>query len=143
MTDTTEKAAITAALDKWIRQRPGLEFGNYGDSRSYNSELRSIMRDGREARELLRAVDLSSISAETLRGAFDAFSGRLSWDGRRLGYCTGQYWPTEYRKAACAVLGRALWRHYRDGMEGDDIGTRLRAQFRRQFGRGLASRWLD
>jgi hypothetical protein len=40
--------------------------------------------------------------AEALRGAF---SGRLEWhpDGY-FDYCTGQYYPTEYRSAAAAVL---------------------------------------
>ena len=140
---TTDRATILAALDKWTRQRPGLVFGNYGDIRSYRAELRGITRDYRDAQTLLRAVELSSISADTMTEAFRrAFSGRLTWDGKRLDYCTGQYWPTEYRKAACAVLASALWTYYRDDMEGDNVGERLRAQFRRNFGRGLAGRWF-
>jgi hypothetical protein len=31
-----------------------------------------------------------------------------------LSYCVGQYWPTEYRAAACAVLASALWDYKRD-----------------------------
>jgi hypothetical protein len=38
----------------------------------------------------------------------------LSWDGKRLDYTTGQYWPTEYRRAAAAVLASALWSYWRD-----------------------------
>jgi hypothetical protein len=33
-----------------------------------------------------------------------------------LDYCTGQYFPTEYRRAACAVLASALWSAKRDNM---------------------------
>lgn len=193
-TADTERAAILAVLDRWIRQRPGLEFGNYGDVRAYNSELRSIGRDLREARTLLRAVEWrDSIDADALKAAFRAYSGRLSVttalahpvcrvcnqthcnDGdhydpsdneysARLDYVTGQYWPTEYRRAACAVLASALWDHARQSMpepkgkltrthgdfttEHDNIdgltpGDWLRRYFRREFGRGIASRWFN
>lgn len=48
----TLKATVIACLDRWIRQRPGLEFGNYGDLRAYRAELRNIARDlRRSARE--------------------------------------------------------------------------------------------
>jgi hypothetical protein len=141
-TATNEKARIMAALDAWIRQRPGLDFGNYGDARSYNAELRSIGRDLAEARTLLRAVETSGMPADCLREGFRAFSGRLSWDGAKLTYCTGQYWPTEYRRAACAVLASALWMYHRPDVTGDDQGGQLRRKFRRMFGRGLASRWF-
>jgi hypothetical protein len=143
-----ERAAILEAMGKWICQRPGLEFCNYGTVSSYRAELRSITRDLADARLLLRAVELSSISTETLLGAFRAFSGRLSWDGKRLDYCTGQYWPTEYRKAVCAVLAAALWDWYRADFAaaakpGESAGDAIRRQFRLEYGRGLARRWFD
>lgn len=34
-----------------------------------------------------------------------------------LDYCTGQYWSTEYRRAVCAVLARALWDYWRADAE--------------------------
>lgn len=115
------KEQIVALLDAWIRQRPGLEFANYGDLSAYRSELRSITKDGTEAKQLLRYVaGRDSITADMLLEGFRAYSGRLSiapgkkpgtW---RLDYCTGQYWPTEYRRAACAVLASAVWAHLRD-----------------------------
>jgi len=93
----TDKQQIITALYAWVAQRPGLEFGNYGDVKGYRAELRSITRDLQDARTLLRAVELSGITGEELAQAFGrAYSGRLSWDGKRLDYCTGQYWPTEY-----------------------------------------------
>jgi len=150
------KAEIIAILDAWIRQRPGLEYGNYGDPVSYRAEVRSIGKDLQHARTLLRAVELSFMPVECLIDGFRAFSGRLSLietpKGFALNYCTGQYWPTEYRRAACAVLASALWSHYRDA-EPDNVYTSaagvarraddLRKQFRRQFGRTIANRWFN
>lgn len=169
-----ERAAILQALDRWIRQRPGLEFGNYGDWSAYHAEVRSIGRDLKHARTLLAYVERHpSIDAERLKAAFrDAYSGRLSWnpgipltgpngDGPvmrpHLDYCTGQYWPTEYRRAACAVLASAIWYWWRDecmpeykargGVAGAGKpvvpGDYLRATARREFDRGVAARWFN
>lgn len=145
------KSVILAALRAWVNQRPGLQFCNYGECKSYRAELRAIARDKRDAETLLTSVELADgISAYDLRDAFPhAFSGRLSWEedgkgGGKLGYCCGQYWPTEYRKAVCAVLSSALWNHYRDEMRDEERpGDALRAKFRRLFGRSLASRWFN
>ena len=161
----TKKQAICEALRDWINQRPGLEFGNYGDVANYRAEVRSIGRDLQHARELLRAVEYrDSISGDDLEAAFPhAYSGRLSLrdisaryaDGSilwifELDYCTGQYWPTEYRKAACAVLASALWSRKREDMpsprgklKGMTPGDWLRASFRREFGRSIANRWFN
>lgn len=148
-TDTIEtvttKAELIDALGAWIRQRPGLKFGNYGDVSSYRSELRSITRDLNEARTMLRYVSTSQIDAAGLLYALrHAYSGRLSWDEdkRRLDYCTGQYWPIEYRRAVCAVLASAIWDYWRDGLTGENIGDRIRKSAHRTFGRAIASRWF-
>lgn len=140
------KEQIIALLDAWIRQRPGLDYGNYGDPVAYRAEVRSIGQDLQHARTLLRAVELSLMPVECLIDGFRAFSGRLSLietpKGYALDYCTGQYWPTEYRSAACAVLASALWDHYRDGLPAGS-GDKLRAKFKRQFGRTIANRWFN
>ena len=165
------KEQIIALLGAWIRQRPGLDYGNYGDPVAYRAEVRSIGQDLQHARTLLRAVELSSIDADTLIEGFRAFSGRLSLEpirvqnagyyglsddagivGWKLDYTTGQYWPTEYRRAACAVLASALWAHYRDS-EPDNVytsaagvarkGDQLRASFKRRFGRTIANRCFN
>lgn len=163
------KEHILIALRTWINQRPGLEFGNYGELSSYRSELRSITKDRRDALELLGAVALRDlITAEHLLAAFPrAFSGRLTITeddkGRaRLDYCTGQYWPTEYRKAACAVLASVLWNYVREGCmpkgelhhnsetgetleryNGMRAGDFIRHHFRREFGRSIQQRWFN
>jgi hypothetical protein len=167
------KQELIDLLYAFANQRPGLEFGNYGDVSSYRSELRGITRDLQEARLLLRAVELrNSISVEDLQEALKrAFSGRLSLtetkDGKpALYYCSGQYFPTEYRKAVCAVCAYALWHWMREGCmpapkikhygsatnhpmqtvelyDGLNAGEWLRKKFRREFGRGVASRWFN
>ena len=113
---------ILEALAAFIRQRPGLEYGNYGDPTSYRSEMRSITQDRHHAETLLAAVRWrESIGVSELKEAFRANSGRLSIEDRpdgsiRLDYCAGQDFPTEYRKAVCAVLSAALWAYFRENM---------------------------
>ena len=141
------KEQIIRLLDAWIHQRPGLEYCNYGDPTSYRAELRKITQDLHDARQLLRAVEMSGITASELLEAFSAFSGRLEVKATdngeyRLDYCTGQYWPTEYRKAAAAVCSQALWYYYRtDYTNEENAGDKIRATFRRMFGAGIQRRW--
>lgn len=159
------KEQICSLLRAFINQRPGLDIANYGDVSSYRSELRGITRDRKEALELLRAIELrDSITAEDMREGFRAFMGRLSLvskDGKpALEYCTGQYFPTEYRAAVCAVCASVLWAYMRDCMptpdgheisrtgaidtyDGLSAGEWLRRHFRREFGRGIQSRWFN
>lgn len=173
------KQAILDALDAFVRQRSGMEFGNYGDVKSFRAEQRRVTRDLHDYRAIRQAVALrDSITADMLLEASrSAFSGRLEivaphtdsqYNGHNLSdhwyiaYCTGQYFPTEYRKAACAVLASALWYWTRehampapkretgkpdDGLHelynGMSAGDWLRKNFRREFGRHIASRYFD
>lgn len=147
--NTKEKYIV--ALFKFVGQRPGLEFGNYGSAAAYRSEMRRITRQRHDFRRIAHQVELASgISAENLvNAARSAYSGRLSFvgEGNKVGvdYCAGQYFPTEYRAAACAVLTSALWDYYRADLppETENKGDKLRAKFRRMFGASIASRWFD
>lgn len=118
------KQAIMAALNAFVHQRSGMEFGNYGDVRSFRSEQRSVTRDLHDYRRISAEVGQhESVDADMLLEASrSAFSGRLTLKDIRatyddgsiyhkfsVYYCAGQYFPTEYRKAACAVLASALW----------------------------------
>ncbi len=157
------KTAIIAALDAWIRQLPGLEFGNYGDVSAYRSEMRSITRDLHHARAMLNYVEWhDSITAEMILSA--AQSGRLSLkvDGDKVSidYCTGQYWPTEYRPAVCRLLSSVIWYWMRDNMpegqlvhnsetgetfhryQGLRAGDWLRKNAARELGTSIARRWF-
>lgn len=112
---------VLDALQKFINARPDLDPANYGchpeqlrysgkqeriDAwQSYRKESRDIAKDGTRVRRALREARLVPPNGELLADAFRrAFSGRLSWNGSGLEYCTGQYYPTEYRKAAASVL---------------------------------------
>lgn len=147
--NTPTKTQMLYMLRAWIDQRPGLEYSNYGDPTAYRSEYRKIQQQKKDALELLYAVERSSMTDEQLFAGFRAFSGRLQIvpDGTeyRLEYCTGQYWPTEYRAAACAVLASALWDYHREDIPADveNKGDALRSKFRRIFGRSIAGRWFN
>lgn len=139
-----QKNIVIESLNKWIKQRPGLDYANYGEPKSYRDELRSITRSYHDARELLAFVAMrDGITADDiLAAAKGAYSGRLSIDAGtgEINYCTGQYWPTEYRAAAAAVLSQAIWAYYRCG---HDTGDAIRKAARAEFGRGIASRWFN
>jgi hypothetical protein len=147
------KSKLIEALHAWINQRPGLEPGNYisgwddaAGRSAYRSESRSITKDLNDARYFLDYVAIrDSITAEQiLDAAKHNFSGRLSiepdGDGFRVDYCTGQYWPTEYRKAAAAVLRGAIWDWLREGRTEADT---IRKAARREFPASIARRWFN
>lgn len=147
---TTTRDTILDAIAAFIESRPGLDWRNYGDGPAYRAEARAITQDLHHARALLAAVRWrSSIDAPQLLDALrHNFSGRLSWDDQRqaLEYCTGQYYPTEYRRAACAVLAGALWAHWRECTITPVAATpadRIRMQARRELGAAIARRWFN
>lgn len=145
------KSQILAALSAFVNQRPGLEFGNYGDIRLYRQEYRGILKDKHDFETLLSQVSwLDSLTAEDIiEASKSAYSGRLTIlesvndqgkDVVTVEYCTGQYFPTEYRAAACAVLSTALWRYFRDS--GAEDYKQVQKMARDNLGRGIASRWF-
>ena len=138
------KPQLIQALRSWVAQRPGLEYGNYGDLSAYRAEVRSITRDLQHARALLNYVAWhDSITADMILDR--ARSGRLSIkvEGNkvRVDYCTGQYWPTEYRPAVCRLLSSVIW----DWMRANDprrSGEMIRKTASREFGTSIAQRWF-
>jgi len=153
----TNRDKILALLRAHIAQRPGMDPRNYGDAASYRSESRGITQDRHDAEMMLRQVEQSSITDAAL---WDAFRGsRLTIvqgpnGPQALDYCTGQYFPTEYRRAACAVLASALWTAARENAPVDagfhephsnlrNLGDYLRAHFRRVFGARIARRYFN
>jgi hypothetical protein len=139
------KQVILDTLRKFARQRPGLEFGNYGDVSAYRSELRSITRDLSHAETLLSTVEWSDITADDILGAADGGRLSITVNGEKVSidYCTGQYWPTEYRKAVCRVLASVLWARWRDHLPGEVTGDRIRKVARQEFGPAIASRYFN
>ena len=124
----TLKQAICNALATFIRSRPGFEYANYGDAASYRADVRRAARQKRDAETMLAAVRWrDSITGADLIEA--ARGGRLTIEVNpagtvggimrpvvRIDYCTGQYYPTEYRAGVCRVLASALWNWQRENM---------------------------
>lgn len=144
-----QKNILIDNLNKFIKQRPGLDFGNYGDIKSYRAELRGITKDYQDARELLAFVSLcngitaiGSGMSDIIAASTRAFAGRLEINEETgaISYTTGQYWPTEYRAAVCSVLAAAIWAYFRES--GHDTGDSIRKAARAEFGRGIAGRWF-
>ena len=139
------KTQIVLALSAWVSQRPGLDYGNYGDVSSYRAEVRSIGKDLQHARAMVNYVAWhDSITAEMILDA--ANSGRLSivvkGDTVAIDYCTGQYWPTEYRAAVCRLLSSVIWHWLRDNINGLATGNDIRRQAARELGTSIARRWF-
>lgn len=112
-----ESVALTLhAIAAYAAQRPGLEFGNYCSGWSdasgraaYTAESRRISRDLARVREALHDAHYAGVTdADVVHACARAFSGRLQVSASgTVDYCTGQYWPTEYRAACVAVLREA------------------------------------
>lgn len=145
-----KKEQMITALQRFINQRSGIDPANYrnGDWKAsrecFMGDYRPILKHGRHARTLLRAVELrDGIGAPELLAASRAYSGRLQFreqDGEvRIEYTTGQYFPTEYRSAACAVLASALWDYWSPSCK---TGDEIRKQARREFGPAIANAWF-
>lgn len=153
---TTRRVMLTS-LQSFVRQRPGFDPNNYGDGASYRADVRRAGRDLRDAQELIRAVAVRPYCVINPKQA-----GRLSWDAakQRWDYTTGQYFPTEYRAAACAVLASALWDYFASDLperkltktpngemeetyNGISAGGWIRRQARIDLGPRLARRWFS
>lgn len=172
------KIKLLETLDAFVNQRPGLDPNNYGWGmdgwRSYRRESAAITRDMHDYYAIRGQIAWrDSITADDIiKASKSAFSGRLEITetttttgggsdmrtGRRepinhestfkLSYCAGQYMPTEYRKAACAVLASAWWDATRadcPDFETDDKGefvgsnpgAWMQEQAKRTFARGV------
>lgn len=164
------KQAIIDALRTFTCQRPGFELGNYASMADYRSDYRRTLRDRDIALQLLRDIERSdSITANDILQ--EARSGRLTIEPRgadqyRIGYCTGQYWPVEYRAAVARLCASVLWTWkrencmpkpgtapcgsgkakagmYWDGKRAVSAGDWLRASFRREYGKAIAGRFFS
>ena len=142
-----DKSHIIESLRKHIAGRSGMDWCDYGDRASAMEDYRKILRHGKDARAMLRCVELSSMPAEVLADSFSAYSGRLTYDpAKGCDYTAGQYYATEYRAAACAVIAQALFRWYGCDDQGPanltGHATRARAWAKRNLGRAIAARWF-
>ena len=138
-------------LIKFINQRPGLDFSNYGDISAYRAESREITKDRADFFELFT---LASRRVENLEQKLTEYltntSGRLLINKEgNLEYCTGQYFPTEYRPAANRVLVNLIWASYRDEVETNSPnpvykdGHEIRKAIRRNISRRVAKNYFN
>ena len=109
-----------AALVEFASQNSGIDPRNYytpGDRdfqnglSNYREELRSIGDDYRRFRMALATAARENVTeGQVIMAGQSAFSGRLNYLGSPAAweYTTGQYFPTEYRKAAASVLETAI-----------------------------------
>lgn len=160
MNTQTNRDEMLASLRAFVRQRPRFEPANYENEATYRADVRRAGRDLKEAEELLRAVTLRPSCVLSPKQA-----GRLTWDAgeKRWDYVTGQYFPMEYRAAACRVLVSALWDYFAASLpkhklththnqetgeiteryDGLRAGEWIRRQARLDLGPRLARRWFS
>lgn len=158
-TNQSERELMLDTLQHFIRQRPGFEWANYDSAASYRADTRRALRDLHDAEDMLRAIRWRTSCTFS-----PSTSGRLTWEAERKGwqYVAGQYFPTEFRAAACSLLASALWGYWRENLPkkttythnqetGEDTvrydGLRacdwIRRQARRELGARIANRWFN
>jgi len=141
--NTQQNIDILDGLSSFVNQRPGFDWHNYDSMSQYRSDYNPVLQAKHDFHTMRRFSELYSVD---IMAGQSAFSGRLEikpGPDRRveIDYCTGQYFPVEYRNAACAVLASAIWSYWRDC--GYDTGDKLRKKAHQEFGRGLANRWFN
>jgi len=138
-------------LTKFVNQRPNLDFSNYGDVSAYRSESAEITRDRTDYFELLSyAFQRINHLNDAVEKYLQSTSGRLTInkDGN-LEYCTGQYFPTEYRPAANRILANLIFASYRDEIEYNSPnnvykdGNEIRKAIKRNVSRRLFKNYFN
>lgn len=98
-------------LDRFVRSRPGFDPHNYTDQASLRADMRTAERDRRDCLAIINGAFRYGFAAEldaALAVALTDPMSRLTLKDGALDYTTGQYYPTEYRRAAFDALARAL-----------------------------------
>ena len=142
------KQDILSSLKTFVNQRPGLSFADYGDVALYRRDYgKNCQQPKQDFEVLVRAVELrDSLFAGDIREGFKrAFGGRLSLlDDETLDYTPGQHGALEYRRAACSVLSAVLWDYWREDTPANMTPREhITRTARREFGRGIASRYFN
>lgn len=140
-TTPTQQVNALELLTKFAYQRPGLDFADYGEIKYYRQDSREITKDLHDFCELLRLCNvyidnLADKVGEVLTNSND----RLTLNGNKLQYITGQYFPTEYRPACSRVLKAILWRYFATQYE---TGNEVRAKFKNITSRRLYNNYFN
>lgn len=147
-TNTTTPATTLDLLCNFVDQRPGLNPADYGGGldgwRLYRNESAEITRDRSDFYELLRlASRVVPELEEKVTQYLTTSSDRLTLNGNRLQYITGQYFPTEYRPASSRVLVSILWREIGKQLNENATGHDIRKTIRRQLSRRVARLYFN
>jgi len=117
--NTASSSLALRAVILFAAQNPGFEWGNYytlGDIKqsleSYRSDSRPVTRDWQRICGLLWQTRHVT-DADVMLASHQVYAGRLAvgfdldrnW---RVEYVTGQYFPTEYRRAAYLTIERSI-----------------------------------
>lgn len=136
-TTTVKTVNAIELLTKFANKKPCLEFRDYckgyhdRDGRAaYFRESREITKDLHDFRELMYLLNsvyyLHELNELLIKKLSDQ-NQRLFFNGNKLMYCVGQYFPTEYRPAVNRVLASCLWAYYSNQYE---TGTQIRAKIK-------------
>jgi hypothetical protein len=142
MTDANAPSQLDA-LATFVAQRSGIDYANYGERDAFMSDYRPILRHGKHARAMLSYLRWRTLPDDFL-ATVAGTSGRLTWDATRAewDYCTGQYFPVEYRRAACALLSSAIERLWRTDTSAPLTRDDVVRMARREFGPAIARQWF-
>ncbi len=149
--NTTTQINTVEKLTQFVNQRSGMNFADYGDVKSYRCEAREITNDRKDYYELLALASqrLGTELAGKLENDLKDSNGRLIMNANgELEYCTGQYFATEYRPAACRILRDLIWADYRDeknstGEHTYKDGTNIRTAIKRNVSRRVAKNYFN
>ncbi len=140
-------------LSDFVARRPGFDLCNYASMKDYRSDYYRALKYKRayesfliQAERMFYFEDLNNALGERLKNN----SGRLTYkvDRAELEYCTGQYFPVEYRPAAFGALFYTVWDLTRnllqEGKEEHITGTEIRAYLSKRFkGNKIALNWIN
>ena len=97
-------------LASYAAQNPGIEFANYGDMSAYRSDSARATRQLQAARHAISEAYAAGVTDKHLQDACRGDRLELivgSTGAMCVDYCTGQYWPLEFRAAVARVVERA------------------------------------
>lgn len=145
--DTLEinREGVYGQLNRLVSQRSGIDYRDYDNRADFMKDYRSIVKDGRLARDLINHVFGSRImfSDELIQQAIQD-SGRLRFYRAQTGltelqYIPGQNYPTEYRNAVAYAMYKAIWYSVAEDTEGD-VREAVKAYLKRA---GLSRVWKE
>jgi hypothetical protein len=136
---------VSNALLSFVNQRPGFDFANYGRDgvKYYRADMREATNDRADFLELysFAAAKLGTDIQGAILSELDK-GGRLCLVCGSIEYHTGQYFPTEYRAAACRLMANILWAYVRSNYA-FGTGDEIRKYFRRNFSRRICKNYFN